>query len=63
MKWSWNSKNKVIANNVDSEIKNNEEKDENENNNNISNSENNYYIFWNEIIRKTDNPYEIPDDF
>ena len=58
-----NSKNKANPNSVDSEVKNNGENDENENNNNISNSENNNNIFENEIIRKTDNPYEIPDDF
>ena len=58
-----NSNNKAIANSVDSEIKNNGENYENENNN-ISNSENNNNnIIENEIIRKTDNPYEIPDDF
>ena len=56
-----NSNNKAIVNNIEAEMNNTEEKENN--NNNITNSENNNNIFENEIIRKTDNPYEIPDDF
>ena len=52
---------KIINNSIDAEMNN---KEENENNkNNITNSEINNNIIGNEIIRKTDNPYEIPDDF
>ena len=67
-----NSNNKAIVNSINAEIKNNEIENENENNNNkgdsennnnIASSENNNNILINEIIRKTDNPYEIPDDF
>ena len=67
-----NSNNKAIVNSIDAEIKNNKIENENENNNNkgdsennnnIVSSENNNNILINEIIRKTDNPYEIPDDF
>ena len=56
-----NSNNKAIVNSIEAEMNNTEEKENN--NNNITNSENNNNIFENEIIRKTDNPYEIPDDF
>ena len=56
-----NSNNKAIVNNIEAEMNNTEEKENN--NNSITNSENNNNIFENEIIRKTDNPYEIPDDF
>ena len=56
-----NSNNKAIVNNIVAEMNNTEEKENN--NNSITNSENNNNIFENEIIRKTDNPYEIPDDF
>ena len=56
-----NSNNKSIVNNIEAEMNNTEEKENN--NNSITNSENNNNIFENEIIRKTDNPYEIPDDF
>ena len=56
-----NSNNKAIVNSIEAEMNNTEEKENN--NNSITNSENNNNIFENEIIRKTDNPYEIPDDF
>ena len=56
-----NSNNKAIVNNIEAEMNNTEKKENN--NNSITNSENNNNIFENEIIRKTDNPYEIPDDF
>ena len=56
-----NSNNNAIVNNIEAEMNNTEEKENN--NNSITNSENNNNIFENEIIRKTDNPYEIPDDF
>ena len=56
-----NSNNKAIVNNIEAEMNNTEEKENN--NNSITNSENHNNIFENEIIRKTDNPYEIPDDF
>ena len=56
-----NSNNKAIVNSIDVNINKNEG---NENNNNITDSENtNNIIIGEEIIRKTDNPYEIPDDF
>ena len=65
-----NSNIKAIVNSIDAEIKNNKTENEYNNkkgdiekNNNIGNIENNNNILINEIIRKTDNPYEIPDDF